>query len=53
MGQQSLEYSFSIKLDVKAIQEADNAPRNPLEVTVAGIVSDLLKPVRELRIYRR
>jgi hypothetical protein len=26
MGEQSLVYSFSIELDVKAVEEADNAP---------------------------
>jgi len=53
MGQQSLVNSFSIELDVEAIQEADNSRWNPREMTVTGIVSDFLIPARELRIYGR
>jgi len=44
---------LSIELDVKAIEETDDAFRNSREMTVAGIVEDCLVPPPELRVHGR
>jgi hypothetical protein len=51
--QQLLVNRLSVEVDLKTVEETNNALGNSPEVTVAGIVEDCPVPPPELRIHGR